>query len=315
MRELESLRGSGRGQTVVFIGNGPSIRPYDLSRIRHRTFASNYFVPFGLTRWGLTLDFYLCNDPRVFFIPWERYQVQRGLVPPGGDLLRAPSPADYIAERELYLKTKVILPASLDWYDFAHPLFEGADTAALGAWLPRQAAAGGAEGLFVYHVRPPAARFSAEGLRRRLRRRLLYRGRFKAHGFDPRGYTYTVPRWLDGFLPPLAPSALAPPADGRFGVPVWAVNSFCNVVLPALFLLGFDTIVLLGVDYDKEGYFFNPYRSPHDRFFYREEFDELYYLFRLARSLPHAPKIKIVRTGTNHITPPDGFVDFEEICA
>src|SRR3989338_10996300 len=117
MRELESLRGRCRGQTVVFIGNGTSIRPYALSRIRHRTFASNYFVPFGLTRWGLTLDYYLCNDPRVFFIPWERYRVQRGLVPPGGDLLRGSRPADYVTERELYLKTKVILPASLDWYD------------------------------------------------------------------------------------------------------------------------------------------------------------------------------------------------------
>jgi hypothetical protein len=314
MAELAALQNAYRGETVVFIGNGTSIRPYDLSRIRHRIAACNYFIPFGLERWGLTLDLYLCHDPRVFFVPWERYRAFKQIVPADDSVSRAPSPAEYIEERELYRKTKLILPASLQWYGgfHSHPVFAGADTAQFTRWLPRQLARGA--DLFVYHIEKGGGS-SLERIRRSLRKRLFYGGSYKAHGFDPRGYDYSVPRWADRFLPPIASAAFMRPRGGKVTLPMWAINSMCCVIIPILFFLEFDTIILMGVDYDKQGYFFNPYTNPQDQFYYREEFDQLYFLFRLARMLPHAPKIKIVRTAGNNITPPDGFVAFEEICA
>ena len=317
MAELAAPRDAYRGETVVFIGAGTSIRPYDLSRIRHRLVSCNYFLPFGPERWGVTLEAYLCHDPRVFFVPWERHRAGKNLVSPDGDLSAFPSPADYILEHELYRKTKLILPARLDWYTGfdTHWLFKGEDTARHRRWLPSLLAEGGADQVFTYGVQEPAPVTTLDGFRRRARRQLLYGGTYKEGGFDPHGYVCGVPAWVDALLPPVRQAALLATRDGTVSVPMWAVNSFCNTILPVLYFLGFAEIILMGVDYDKEGYFFNPYRSPDERFFYREEFDELYFLFGLGRRLPHRPRVKIVRTGTNHITPPDGFVDFEEICA
>jgi hypothetical protein len=317
MASLVELRDAYRGQTVVFIGAGTSIRPYDLSRIRHPMISCNYFLPFGPERWGVTLEAYLCHDPRVFFVPWERHRAGKRLASPDGDLSAFPSPADYIMERQLYRKTKLILPATLDWYTGldTHWLFHGDDTDRYRRWLPTLLASGAADQVFTYGVVEPPPRLSAGGLRRSLRRRVLYGGTYKEGGFDPRAYTYAVPRWIDALLPPVRGAALLAERGDGVSVPMWAVNSFCNTILPVLYFLGFAEIILIGVDYDKEGYFFNPYRSPLDRFFYKEEFDELYFLFDLGRRLPHRPRVRIVRTGTNHIRPPDGFVSFEEICA
>jgi hypothetical protein len=152
--ELAALRDAYRGETVVFIGAGTSIRPYDLSRIRHRLVSCNYFLPFGPERWGVTLEAYLCHDPRVFFVPWERHRAGKNIVSPDGDLSRFPSPADYIVERELCRKTKLILPATLDWYTGfdTHWLFEGQDTHRHTQWLPSLLASGAGDHVFTYRV-------------------------------------------------------------------------------------------------------------------------------------------------------------------
>ena len=295
--KLSDLKGCGENRTIVFAGNGTTLNEFALDKIVHPLAASNFFLPFGPAKWGRRPDFYFAHDPSVLFASWETHRRFKRLpAPPGYDVdIAALTPASVLHGQ--WALIKAILPADLGWWAGfdSKVVLRDVDRAACDHWLYNHRPA--------FYAYEPVRQRPGWGLR--LRRRL--RG-FKRPDFDPRGW---APTWLDRLLDPLGPRWLSQLDQSR--VPLWGLNSFCSVILPILLWMGWQRILLVGVDFDKQGYFFNPYQSPTgQQFFYREEFEEFFHLCAVARSLRHRPLIQAVRASRNAFRPPDGLVEFEE---
>ena len=298
--KLADLRGVGTGRTVIFAGNGTTLNEFDLSKVAHPLAACNGFLPFGPARWRLP-EFYFCHDPSVLFAPWEAHRTFKRLpAPPGYDVdVAAVSPARFLEGK--WGLIKAILPADLGWWSGfgSKAVLRDVSRAQCDHWLYNHRPA-------FYAYEPVRQR---AGLALRLRRRL--RG-FKRPDFDPRGWHWRR-GLLDRLFPPIRPGFIHELKQSR--VPLWGLNSFTTVILPVLLFMGWARIVLIGVDLTKLGYFFNPYQSPTGQeWFYLEEFRDIYTVFHLAKRLPHTPVIQVVRASINVLTPPDGLIDFAELC-
>ena len=301
--KLETLKGVGSGQTIVFVGNGTTLNEFDLAKIAHPIAASNFYIPFGPAKWERPPDWFFAHDPSVLFVPWEAHRAFKRLPAPPGYDPTLPSPAAFIDQNRQWFRRRLILQSSLDWWGGfgVKAVMRGVDQAGCSRWLESWKS-----NAFTYDpVLPSGHDWTA-----RIRRRMA--GGYKQTDFDPRGYAWN-PRLWERLLAPVGPGLMRDLARSR--VPLWGLNSFTTVMLPILLLMGWQRIVLVGVDYDKEGYFFNPYHSgTGQRFFYREEYDEFYWLCDLARRLPHRPLIQAVHASRNLLRPPGGLVEFEEVC-
>lgn len=285
----------------MFLGNGTTLNEFDVSKITHPIAGCNYYVPFGLARWNRPPDWYFCHDPSVLFAPWEAHRAYKRLPAPAGYNPALPSPMAFIDQNRRWFRRRVILPSHLDWWGGfgGKAVMRGVDPAGCRRWLESWH-----PHAYTYDPILPGA---GKRLLGRLRRRLAGR-RYKDTTFDPHGYV-----WKPGLVASVGPGLMRELAKSR--VPLWGVNSFCSVILPILLWMGWQRIVLVGVDFSKAGYFFNPYQSgTGQRWFYREEYDDFYSVCDMASRLPHRPLIQAVHASRNYLRPPDGLVEFEELC-
>lgn len=71
-RDVRELAGALRGETVFILGNGPSVREHDLSRLSdHRTIGMNA-SPLLDREHGFTSDYYVVSDARFLLNPAKR---------------------------------------------------------------------------------------------------------------------------------------------------------------------------------------------------------------------------------------------------
>ena len=300
--KLEALKNVGVGETIVFVGNGTTLNEFDLAKVAHPIAACNYYVPFGPAKWGRLPDYFFCHDPSVLFTPWEAHRAYKRLPAPAGYDPAVPSPAAFIDANRKWFRRRLILPSNLDWWGGfgTKAVMRGVDPAGCRRWLESWKAHA-----YVYDPLPAGHDWTA-----RVRRRMA--GGYKREDFDPRGYVWN-PRLWERLLAPVGPWLMRDLAQSR--VPLWGLNSFTTVMLPILLFMGWQRIVLVGVDFSKSGYFFNEYLSPTgQRWFYREEFTDFSWICDVAKKLPHEPIIQAVRASINALQPPDGLIDFADLC-